>query len=510
MATAHRHNKRNANPVSACYRRILRNMLPLLVFYLACQLIDGDETFYRVVNGSAPVYLILALLLPAYRLVRVSAESLWTPAVWLPISSAVFYGFGPLVAVYGNEQTLVDLSHTRLTATQVGVHRANVLSAVGIFGLMAGFWFHTQFRREKWRFSEMEASSSVLVRPLYIALLFIAVGGALKYLILKPAEWGMVSLTVPGVVSTMSPLVDVGYAVLAFLLARRHNSTFATFFWLTWPLHLFLCTLAIAKSELVTAMLLPALGAYLGHHNRRRFAISFVMIVLVFIISQPWVHYGRGQIFSQTYTISRADYAERTELLARYIAGERVGSTRGDGVQGWWTRLNFSQVQAYAMNAYDNGRPGATLKNAWMLFVPRLLWPSKPIIEGPGKAFHALVTGGAGTSFLALSVYGDLYWQFGWLGVVLVCPMIGWFFAIMASRSLAIMRRRQFIMLPLVLIALSASLAGMNRYVFNGIIAVIPMYYAYLLGVVLLLSILTRTGKVRSSTVHTNTPRARS
>lgn len=476
--------------VSICYLHILRNFLPLLLFYFVCQVSGGNEGFYQGINGTSPFYLIAALLQPVYRLVRAVPESLWTPIFWLPLSSAVFYGFGPLVAVYGNEQTLWYLGMGRLAATHAEVFRANALCAMGIFGLVFGFFLHTRLRANLWQPTRKMTGAASLARPLHIAITFIVAGAVLKYAIMKPAEWGMASYTVPGVITTLSIIMDVGYGLLRFLVTRQRNSMLAGFFWLTWPLHLFLCTLSMSKTELVIALLLPAIGAYMGHRNIKRLVSNFVLMAMVFMMAQPWVHFGRGEISARTGTIYLADYSERTQILGRYFGSEHQNNVRNTEVQGWWTRLNFSHVQAYAMKAYDGGNAGSTLENAWMLFVPRLIWPNKPIIVGPGKSFHALVTGGTGTSFLALSVYGDLYWQFGWLGVVVFCPLIGWFFAMMAWRSLVIMRRRQFIMLPLVLIALEASLSGMNKYVVNGIIAVVPMYYAYLIMMIIIFNLL--------------------
>ena len=468
------YNSLQPRSVSRCYSHILCGLFPLLVFYLACQIADDAAGFYTAVNGLAPVYLMLVLLLPAYQLMRTNPETVWSPAFWLPVSSAVFYGFGPLVSVYGNEATKTAMAFSNAAAAPADVFRANVLCTVGIFGLLTGFWLHTRLRAPLWRHWPAQDVPARGVRLIPLAFIFIVVGAFLKYAILKPTAWGSITLTVPGAVTTLGPLVDLGFALLALSLARRRSAKVFYFFWLTWPVHLFLCVLSLSKSEIILAIMLPVLAAYLGHRNRARLGLSFLVMMLAFIIAQPWIQYGREKIYAQTGTISQAGYVERTELLGEYLAGDEIVSYREEDYQGWWTRLNYSDVQAFAMQAYDNGSAGSSLKDVWILFVPRFVWQNKPIIVGPGKAFHGLVNNRSeGTSFLALSVYGDLYWQFGWLGVIAISPLIGWFFGMMAWRSIAIMRQRNFLLLPLVLIALETTLLGMNKYLYNGIIGVV-------------------------------------
>lgn len=469
-----------ARATSRCYRTILHSLLPLLVVYSIGHALINSQAFYVTFNGIAPVYLIAILLLPVYRLLRRVPESIWAPAAWLPVSFAVFYGFGPLVAVYGNEDTLQAMASTRLAASPAEVFRANNLSALGITSVVAGFWLSEKWRSRTIGHRELGNFSYPKVKPASLALIFVVFGGVLRHGILKPADWSVVSVVIPGVVSALGPLVDVGYGLLAFAMVTSGRRTLRQIFWLTWPIHLFLCTLSLSKAEIVTAMLLPALGGFLAHRKRKRLVTNLAVIALVFMLAQPWVHFGRGIIASETGTINQAGYVERLDLLGRYISGERIADRSHDQVQSWWMRLNFSQVQSYAMDAYDSGRPGSTLSDGWMYFVPRIIWPEKPIMDGPGRSFYSLVTGRDGTSFLALSVFGDLYWQFGWIGVIVLCPLIGWFFSSLSWRSMSIMQNRQFIMMPVVLLALNMALLGMNKYLVNGIIAVIPLYYSYL------------------------------
>jgi hypothetical protein len=244
----------------------------------------------------------------------------------------------------------------------------------------------------------------------------------------------------------------------------------------------------MSKFELVTAMMFPALGAYLGHRKFGQLIVSFALMAVVFAFAQDLVHYGRTAIAEKSGNIDHAGFGERIEIVRRYFSEEdrtedwQIVEER----QGWWTRLNFSGSQVFAMSLYDSGNIGSTLKDIWIRFVPRVLWPEKPIIRPLGADLYNLSVNREGTSNLGLSIYGDLYWQFGWAGVCMGSPVIGWLFAMMSWRSLRAIGDREFIMLPAVLVAMLTAAQGTNNFVLDGVISKMPVYFAYLFAVGLL------------------------
>jgi hypothetical protein len=80
---------------------------------------------------------------------------------------------------------------------------------------------------------------------------------------------------------------------------------------------------------------------------------------------------------------------------------------------------------------------GATMENLTYAFIPRLLWPEKPMVTR-GLWFTAYL-GGSGSeeeaeSNTALYSAGELYWNFGILGVVLGMAIMGAMFALIAAK----------------------------------------------------------------------------
>ncbi|MEM6415368.1 MAG: hypothetical protein AAF720_12015 [Pseudomonadota bacterium] len=459
-------------------------LLPLLCLYWAVLANERPYSVYDQFNAISPFYFIGVLLLIAYRVLRAAPATIWSAIFWLPVQSAIFFGFGPLVEVYGNEATKRSLSVHILSITPNELFDANLLSTAGVTLLLCGLYLHIRVRAKLWRATveHRHAQRTIIVQPETLGYIFVFVGGLLRYGVIYPASWGQIDLTVAGVVSGLGSIVDVGFAILAYTALQGKHTSRATFAVL-WPLHVFLCLLTFAKTAIIIAFLLPAIAAYLVHKRVWRLGLSLAGLALVFQLSQPFVVYGRSVIHERSGTINEAGYMERIKIATAYSVEPASSPIVVDERQGWWTRLNFSGVQTFAIQASDDGIHGSSLSRAWMYFVPRAVWPEKPIMVGPGAEFYSLVTGREPTSFLALSVYGDLYWQFGWLGVLIGCPLIGWIFAMMSWRAVTAMQSRNFIMIPAVLVALEISLLGMNKYVVNGIIGPLPIYIAYLFGV---------------------------
>ncbi|MEO1406534.1 MAG: hypothetical protein AAFV54_08590, partial [Pseudomonadota bacterium] len=353
--------------------------------------------------------------------------------------------------------------------------------------VMLGMWTHMSVFPGKWTVAGNRRGQRVVTKrapfdPLYVALAFILFGGIFRHLILMPALWGMIDVVVAGVLSSVGAIVDVGFGLLAILIARGRR-TLLPFFALFWPAHVFLTVLSFAKAEILIALLFPVIGFFAGNQNIRRLTTRLIIVGIVFGVSQEWVHHGRAVVFERTQTINEADYGERVEILFDYVINNGESDLVQDERQGWWTRLNYTRVQSFAMTAYDNGRPGDTLASAWMYFIPRAIWSEKPILVSPGKAFYETVTGRNLNTFLGLSIYGDLYWQFGWNGLILGSFIIGILLSMLSWRSLSIMETEDFFRIPLVLIAFELAAISPTSFVVNGIIGQLPIYVAYSIGV---------------------------
>lgn len=463
------------------YFQALVALTPLIFLSFALSSVALDQL--SLFNRVAPFYFIGVLLFSAFRIAKTNAANIWTPAFWLLICTSVFFGFGPLVEVYGNEMTRYRLSVHNLAITSAELFYANRLSYFSSYMLMVGFTLHLYFNRRIWRRAadpnERSYKGSIL-NPHLIILTFVVGGMLVVHGIIMPASWGMIDMVVPGAISSMAAIVDVGFA-LATYMALRGSRPMTMLIILLWPLHLFLTALAFAKAPIITALMLPAIGAFLAHRSILRLAVASAVLMVTYSLANEYVYQGRVQIYNETGTIWNADYERRLEIAQSYFTEERALAAeynpRADE-QSWWMRLNYSNVQVMAMEFRENGTQMDTLSQVWSMFIPRFLWPDKPIYTSPGNEFYYLVNGHEGSSF-GVTVFGDIYWQFGWTGTIFILPLLGWFYAMISWRAVKAMQQRSFINMPLVLISILLSTSALTNFLANGIIAFIPVYVAY-------------------------------
>lgn len=469
--------------VARYYSGALFALLPLLFVYWSTPYDEAPDGLLKFSNAILPFYFAAVMGLLGYRVAKGVNGSIWTPLVWFPFQSALFYGMGPLVGIYGNELTRTILEGHYLAISPQQLFRAHQLSVTGIFTVLLGITLHASLRPQAWK--PQTTVEQPLIAPFKLGLIFLVVGGLFKYLLLYPAQWKMIDVLVPGVLTSLGGVVDLGFAIIAFCAVRRQKK--ASLIMLTlYPAHIFLTVLSFSKLQVVIALLLPVLAAFVVHRSTRKLFINLGLIAGTFMILQNYVHYGRAQIYEATGTITQAGYVERTGYLLDYLSLLEQTTlnyhTYEEERQGWWTRLNFSGPQVHAMELYDNGFANPQLQDAWVRFIPRAIWPEKPILHGPGLYLYRLLSSNEdAVSFLGLSIYGDLYWQYGWAGVIIGGVLVGCFLAILITHSLIAIRRQEFLMMPFVLMSLQIGLLGPNKFIVVGFIGNIPILLFYFL-----------------------------
>jgi hypothetical protein len=167
--------------------------------------------------------------------------------------------------------------------------------------------------------------------------------------------------------------------------------------------------------------------------NLRWLVVPFFALVLLYPVSEAY----------------RSLVNERREEVTSFAGAGRLGQTalqdatqRSASAGGLWysglerTLRRFDLLTSVADILVLGPRASYVKGNVqwWMLpiypFVPRLLWPSKPVGDEGGRLTLAL--GGVSSSATAWGVYstavtypGDLYLQFGWLGVPIGMFVLG-------------------------------------------------------------------------------------
>jgi hypothetical protein len=77
---------------------------------------------------------------------------------------------------------------------------------------------------------------------------------------------------------------------------------------------------------------------------------------------------------------------------------------------------------------------GRTLMDLALAFIPRLIWPNKPGVA-TGQLFNKELVHGDGDTYISPSHLGEIYWNFGWPGVIGGMFLLGFLLGTVGAKS---------------------------------------------------------------------------
>ncbi|HKT73917.1 MAG TPA: hypothetical protein VJQ47_13580 [Steroidobacteraceae bacterium] len=91
---------------------------------------------------------------------------------------------------------------------------------------------------------------------------------------------------------------------------------------------------------------------------------------------------------------------------------------------------------AFAHTGVDRPfQEGHTLLAIPLAFIPRIIWPSKPDVQ-TGQLFnHEFFPGGVADTYISPSHFGELYWNFGWPGIIVGMLLIGMLLGFVGAKT---------------------------------------------------------------------------
>jgi hypothetical protein len=153
-------------------------------------------------------------------------------------------------------------------------------------------------------------------------------------------------------------------------------------------------------------------------------AAAVLFVIFVFPVFQAYrtvIHGDRG--------LARTTVVENIgNVLRLTIAAESKVTTGPDRAQTFLERSSVKGSTEMIVEKTGNGvefQDGQTLTPLFATFVPKILWSNKPDVptgQLVNKAFHVTDSDDV---FISPSHLGELYWNFGWVGVVVGMTLIG-------------------------------------------------------------------------------------
>lgn len=185
------------------------------------------------------------------------------------------------------------------------------------------------------------------------------------------------------------------------------------------------------RMEIVIPFLAYLAGDLLANQSFWRLHIYSKSLIVFSILVFPPLFTFLGKNRSKVWGSNKLD-----------MVIESVGTRPPEDGETILTRLSIiPQLSNIVRLTEKNGYyDGVTLSYLGYVFIPRFLWPEKPLIK-QGQWFaleigaaHKERSGKANNS-VNMTVPGELYLNFGWLGMLLGCVAFGWLLAILWNHS---------------------------------------------------------------------------
>lgn len=230
-----------------------------------------------------------------------------------------------------------------------------------------------------------------------------------------------------GVQKVFSLLIVVGIMFFARLWAAEDSKTYRGY-------AIFLCLMqtvialygSFLRSELLTPVMALAVGYFIGKGNVR-YALSYRMIPLIAVLAIFSLFFqnlgGNRSHFIDAF--KESNNADKTNTS--YLVVQETDKDNGLLLRN----ANIAQVSRVVKLVKENGHYKGTASAPLLAaFIPRFIWPDKPIVQL--GAWYALEIGvateledGRANNSVNMTIPGELYLDFGWIGLFIGCFFFG-------------------------------------------------------------------------------------
>jgi hypothetical protein len=420
----------------------------LVAFYVLGDWLFGMDV--TVLNIVGPMWLMAVLGMGAVRMILLDAGVVWTALFWFRVSSSVYFGLGSLFAVASNDATVAYMQ-AFFAYYGEDVFKVNLITAAAIISVLAGanalLVLVGLDRGERQPATPPAISEGKAL--LKTGLFFLVTGGIVKYLFLVPQMLNLSNFTLPGSIGLIANFTYIAVFLLTAWSLEHKRTAFP--FVAGWVcLEMLIGILEFNKTE-VLLVLMMFLFAFLRRRvTLMRLGMVAAGVVLCFLSIIPLVDYGRVQIcLRYTCAGGMVDLSERLDILLSKLSDDApVADSEVSGAQ---VRISYTNQAVFAVRRRDSGFAGDTLSNALAIFVPRFLWPEKPSLTEMAMEFNYGATGNS-ASASSPGLFAEAYWDFGWLGLVLLMIPLGLILAFISCRAIVVVNRGQWLYFPVVLL----------------------------------------------------------
>lgn len=418
---------------------LIASMMALLGYAYGGTLMDWT-------NYLVPTIITVSVGWGAVQIVYRDKAGIWTPLFWNRIALAVYFGVGSLVPFIVNPETR-EYIQGFYTFFNEDVAKYNVIICLFTFIYITVTRLILTLRSSE-KGDKVYPESGFDQKTIGLILLFI--GLVLHVFLLVPVSFGIYRFEIPTFLTLVAQSIYIGIFLLTSWYIRVKSALLYVLAALSFLLFLY-GIIEINKSIALFPLVVLLLGYLYEKFSLGRAAAVFVFLFLTYFAISPLVTFARDRIGFAVEAGYVIPVETRVEALLSY--GDEVQQAAGSDIQGGWSRLSYVNGATFAISQYDLGKPGDSLRDIFVVWIPRVLYPDKPEITALGREFNYEATGND-QSQSTPGLVAEGYWSYGWLGVCLFAIAIACISTYWSMYSVAVLRSESWHLFFVVLLGM--------------------------------------------------------
>ncbi|NNE21659.1 MAG: hypothetical protein HKN11_03530, partial [Rhizobiales bacterium] len=395
----------------------------LFVCYLVARSLV-DDAGLPVINLAGPAILSVIMIANAVSMVKHYGRLLWTSLFWFRLSTAAYFGFGSFV-IY----LIDDDSRTYLEGffnfSDVDIFKLNLVVTFSVLLVLisakAGVFAYRRVVTARSRTSKPAVTASG--KGIFTAaVIFLVVGLVVNYTTVIPYRMGWTGVVLPGAFANFAQFTPIGVFLIT-LWSLRYARTLLPFVLLLIGVEMTMSILMFMKSAMLMMLIMVSFAFLWDRVTTQKMLFFGGLVVFAFVAISPVVSDARFEIKQRYGANTQAGFAERFEILQESLRHETLADDMQDQ-HGGLLRLSYVNAATFVIQLYDSGNSSDWPKLIPAVFVPRVIWPEKPIISDIGLDIYELSRGHRSSSAGA-GLFAEAYWAMGWLGLVVFVPGYG-------------------------------------------------------------------------------------
>ena len=365
------------------------------------------------------------------------------PLTWFILGSGIFFGIGVIAGGLNSHEWTRHIfgeSYEHLLGVNL-LNSSSVLIILTVGILVLGDRSMKTFRQ-----SLNQEKSNIFAQIFPYLLFFSFVAILLRFIFFPYAE----DLVIRSVINKISFFIPSIFVIGGYILKDLTRNQFISFI-VIFLLQVSLGVLSFNKSDILMPIIALLIGLWANNITYKLLAFSLLFPIIIFWITNPFVTIGRKH---DTYVASLISdeifLSDRVnifvDIMSIKLSKNSVNSVNSQlsndlsfqnthnseyvfftRLKGIGVRLDVATIQGWLIREYNNQRPGKSMDDFFSVLIPRVIWPSKPIVTRRGNELNKLYYGQT-VSSVAPTYSAEAYWNYGYIGLIGISIYLGLFF----------------------------------------------------------------------------------